>query len=529
MDKRKNARISEKTISRRSFLKSTAIIAAASFTPRIRNITYYETIKTGNSEQPKNVLFSSEFVPEGACFKLAFVADHHYWPDHLKNWGRGTQQTRHSKERMLDLIETLNTEAPDVSVHGGDVINGGRAFEPPFDEYIKQLDFEKKFLDGLKHKAIPMVGNHELPDILYEDESELRFWKERFGSLYTFFDINGWRLIFLNSMIPNPGKKYNKGVVYGLDKSQLAWLNGLLNDADKKKKKVLLFSHVSTRNYTNIKQFEKVVISYGCVKGMFYGHNHRNTLYLLSNIPIMGRVGNAMSPMAYTMVYPYPDGRFIVVQKSQHFPFLDFSSTGFRQGAQGSEWDRYFTIGGSSRLPLRGLKLIGKNTSAQIKDGHLRIDSGNNGNKLIQDSNSRSSPENDRGTILIDVSSVKNARISFSGIMEGASRMGAIGLAESDGTGGIEAVVASRNSKDGQLYLSRNKSNEKEILDRSWFNISDGIAYKFVLEVQEGKVKSKWKNMPELSANIEKNRSGKFGLFVEGGTMLITDLKLERL
>lgn len=45
----------------------------------------------------------------------------------------------------------------------GDVIDAGSAFHPPLDEYIKQLDFEKSFLDGLNHHAIPMVGNHEVP------------------------------------------------------------------------------------------------------------------------------------------------------------------------------------------------------------------------------------------------------------------------------------------------------------------------------------------------------------------------------
>lgn len=514
-------------ISRRDFLKSAAVLAAASLATGSKEIPT-DVFNKRNEESQSQVLFFSEFVPDGYSCKLAFVADHHYWPNHSKNWGGGTQQTRHTGERMLDLIKCLNTEALDVSVHGGDVIDSGSAFHPPLEEYIKQLDFEKSFLNSLNHHAIPMVGNHEVPDALYEDESELRFWKERFGQVYRFLDVMDWRLVFLNTMLPNPGEKHGKGNLYGIDKGQLKWLAGLLTDATLNSKKVLLFSHVSPLGYMNLEEFDKLVNSYDCVKGIFCGHGHKNYVYLLGKIPVMMRIGNVMSPMGYTIIYPYPDGRIVVVQKSQHFPFLDFVSSGFRQGAQRGEIERYFTLGGTSYLPLKGLKLIGNRARARIKDGHLRLDSGKENQTVIQDGQSWKIAKKMRATILIDIPNIKEGKISFSAVMEGADRMGVIALAESEGRGGIEAVISPKYSGYGQLYIADNRREKTNILDRSWFNIRNGIAYKFVLEVQKGKVIAKWKNMPELTADIGVNRSGRFGFFVENGTILVTDLKLEK-
>lgn len=528
MDKNKTVEGFKSTISRRGFLKSAVVLSATSFVSGAKIIPMHFWSER-NEESLSPVLLSSEFVPGGYSCKLAFVADHHYWPEHLKNWGSGTQQTRQTEERMLDLVECLNSEALDVSVHGGDVIDAGSAFLPPFDEYIKQLDFKKKFLDGLNHHFIPMAGNHELPTAQYKDESDLRYWEERFGRIYRFYDVADWRFIALHTMLPNPEEKLDKWILYGIDNAQLKWLADVLGDATLKKKRVLMFSHVSPLTYENLEEFDKLVNSHGCVKGVFCGHEHKNYVYLLGKIPVMMRIGNSMSPMGYTVLYPYPDGRVIVVQESQHFPFLDFSSSGFRQGAQGREIERYLTVGGTSYLSLEGMKLIGKRAHARIKDGHLRLDSGEEKQTIFNDGQSWTVSKNTRGIILIDIPDLKNARISFSAVLEKGDRMGAIALAEPDGNGGIEAIINPKYSEQGQLCLADNRTGKAHILDRSWFNISEGIAYRSVLEVQEGKVKAKWKNMPELSADIDMIRSGSFGFFVENGTLLMTDLILERL
>ena len=152
----KNNNSNGSPVSRRDFLKFGTLLSGAmlvSCSPD--DTTQFSRGKLQSGKNETQSLFATDFVPEGALFKLAFVADHHYWPNHFKNWG--SKQFRSTEERMRDLIVTLNQEHPDVSIHGGDVIDAGDSFVPPFNEYIRQLDYEKEFLDGLNHPAIPIV------------------------------------------------------------------------------------------------------------------------------------------------------------------------------------------------------------------------------------------------------------------------------------------------------------------------------------------------------------------------------------
>ena len=103
---------------------------------------------------------------------------------------------------------------------------------------------------------------------MYESESELDEWKKRFGKLYRFTDINGWRLVCLNTMVPNPGGDKN---LYGVDDKQVEWLRGVLNEATQNNLKVLLFAHIPPNQFNHKNDFENVIISAGCVKGMLVG------------------------------------------------------------------------------------------------------------------------------------------------------------------------------------------------------------------------------------------------------------------
>jgi hypothetical protein len=115
--------MSEKnTLGRRSFLKMGSAIAAA---PSVAG-----KITLGRSSDRGTEVYSSSFVPDGAECRLAFVADHHYWPNHLENWGGGSQITSSTDRRMPDLVQALNDENPDLSVHAGDVVSAGGSFFP---------------------------------------------------------------------------------------------------------------------------------------------------------------------------------------------------------------------------------------------------------------------------------------------------------------------------------------------------------------------------------------------------------------
>jgi hypothetical protein len=212
------------------------------------------------------------------------------------------------------------------------------------------------------------------------------------------------------------------------------------------------------------------------------------------------------------MLHLYEDGRMVVVQKSQHFPYDDFISSGFLTGnPMGSESDRYLTVGGTSQLPLEGLRLVGPEAKATIADGHLRVVS-----------------RGDRALVLLDTGGLQNARMTVTAVKIG-ERVGCVALAGADGSGGLEAAVTSRYSPEGKVYIAKNTGGRREILARSWFNIGDHIAYRMTVEVRNGRIAARWKNMLDLEASVEPGSSGHFGFFVDRGAMFVTDLELERL
>ena len=348
----------------------------------------------------------------------------------------------------------------------------------------------------------------------YASEAQLEPWRRLFGPLNRYHDANGWRIIGINCMLPNPDGRHGKGDsygnVYGMDEGQLEWLRKTLAQAESRKWRALICTHVPPNQWVNAAQFESAIGSFGCVQAVVCGHTHRNSQILLGKIPVMIRAANVASPFGYTLRHLYPDGRIVAVQKSQHFPFDDFISQGMQAGAQGAESDRYVTLGGSSELPLRGLKLLGDEAEARIADGHLRLSS-----------------KSGRATLLIDAAALQNARLTLVASKAGAARMGALVLTDAGAGEGIEAALTSQYSPDGKVYLAGFRSGQREVLSRSWFNIADNIAYRLALEARNGRVTASWKNMLDLEARIDPGTAGHFGLFVERGTLFLTDLTLD--
>ncbi|NOR15509.1 MAG: hypothetical protein GQ544_07385, partial [Candidatus Aminicenantes bacterium] len=48
-------------------------------------------------------------------------------------------------------------------------------------------------------------------------------------------------------------------------------------------------------------------------------------------------------------------------------------------------------------------------------------------------------------------------------------------------------------------------------------------------QVRGKEVRADWKNMASLKAPIQGGGPGKFGLFVENGTLFLTDLRLDKI
>ena len=129
---------------------------------------------------------------------------------------------------------------------------------------------------------------------------------------------------------------------------------------------------------------------------------------------------------------------------------LNRLATGFAKGKQAAESDRYVTLGGTSQVPLTGMRVLGDAPRASIVDGHLRVAS-----------------REGRAIVLIDTAALGNARLTLTAIKAGAERMGGLALASPDGRDGIEATLTSRYSPDGKVMLVSNAAAKRDVLARS--------------------------------------------------------------
>ncbi len=512
---------SSNTFGRRTLLKRGGAAAlGASFLPASvfgRAAAAEAAVAQQPALSPGTPVYRSEWVPPGAAARVAFVTDHHYWPNHPENWGGGAQITSSTERRMPDLADLLNAARPDVSIHGGDVISAGGAFFPPLSEFEKQDAFRADFIGRLTHPAIPMIGNHETHEAPYRSHDQLASWTARFGSPFQKHALPGWRMLTLNSMTPNGDRRYGQGDaygnVYGIDPPQIEWLRRNLAEAAASQEHVLLFAHVPPSDWGDRSALEELVAANPSVKGMVCGHWHRNNLSFLAGVPVLVRASNVETPFSYHMLHLYRDGRVVVVQHSQHFPFDEFVSAGFAAGKQGAESDRYLTIGGNSLMPIEKLTVVGDDVAARVADGHLRLSS-----RL------------GRAGVVIDTADLRDARLTMSMVMASGDAAGGFALAGANGRGGVEAVVTPRYSASGKVYLRQDVAGgAPSLLQPAWFNIGYNLAYRLTLEVRGRKVTASWKGMTPIDATVETDRPGRFGCFVERGVLFVTDLALERL
>ena len=139
--------------------------------------------------------------------------------------------------------------------------------------------------------------------------------------------------------------------VYGLDPAQLEWLDGSLKDAAARGLKAVICSHSPPAGWVNAADFEKLIASSGCVKAIFCGHCTATRSAFSAESPSWSGRPMSLPPSGTRSLHLYPDGRILAIQKSQHFPFDDFISAGFRTGGLGPKADRYLTIGGKFTAP----------------------------------------------------------------------------------------------------------------------------------------------------------------------------------
>ncbi|MCC6867701.1 MAG: metallophosphoesterase [Burkholderiales bacterium] len=128
---------------------------------------------------------------------------------------------RHFAANWSPLRQWILAQEPDLIVHTGDVTVDGADVDADF-AYCAGLLASL----GVPVHAVP--GNHDVgePQHAYQPTSSDRVarWRRHFGGDYWSIDIEGWRLIGLDSML--------FGADIPEEREQLAWLDATLRDAD---------------------------------------------------------------------------------------------------------------------------------------------------------------------------------------------------------------------------------------------------------------------------------------------------------
>ncbi|MFA6449243.1 MAG: metallophosphoesterase [bacterium] len=164
----------EKTLNRREFIKTAAAAGMAMTIPSFITSKVL-AFPTDESQWPLNDTMIRRLTEAslGDSFEFIFCADVHVPFD-----DRGTFQT---------IIKKANELGAAFVLFGGDCVQVGNTAN--YKIFLREL---KKF----KMPVICAIGNH---DTSFEDYSDQREWKKRFGVPHFRFDAGGLRIIALNN------------------------------------------------------------------------------------------------------------------------------------------------------------------------------------------------------------------------------------------------------------------------------------------------------------------------------------------
>jgi len=194
---------------------------------------------------------------------------------------------RMSTRKLLDAIEDLNTQDLEFVVHLGDFI------DKDFDSFATLAPIASRLKPPWRH----VLGNH---DYAVHDAFKPIVHKQLgMPSRYYSFEKNDWVFIVTNGndlstyAWPKRSTEHAEGSrLYaqqygdrpswngGIGPDQMRWIEGILTDADKAGKKVMLFSHFpifpkNNHDLWNASQVMQNLVGHRSVKAWVNGHNHK--------------------------------------------------------------------------------------------------------------------------------------------------------------------------------------------------------------------------------------------------------------
>lgn len=215
-------------------------------------------------------------------FSFGVIADCQYCADP----GSGIRKYAASEQKLEQCVDHFNTLDLEYVVHLGDFIDRDWA----------SFDVVGPIFQQLKASKYHVLGNHDfsVPDEFKRDVPQIMGLDSR----YYDFEINGWRFIVLDGndisfhAYPEGSPQYKEAERYyeknniqspkwngGIGDEQLGWLAGVLDKANKKGEKAVLYCHFpvfpeNAHNLWNANEVIELMEKYTCVKAYMNGHNH---------------------------------------------------------------------------------------------------------------------------------------------------------------------------------------------------------------------------------------------------------------
>lgn len=240
----------------------------------------------------------------------------------------GNRHYRTSLQMLRECVTELNDRKPSFVIHLGDLIDGGPNAEKEINEILSvynKLDADKYFA----------IGNHDFKGTSRASVLE----KMGMDRGYYDFTIDSWRFVVLDTMDlginggwPKDSENYRRSVEMlkqlkqasainafefngGISSEQMAWLDRVLTDADKKNQRAIIFAHHPVRpadeghNAWNSDQIVKILQSHNCTAAYFNGHNHNGGYAQENGISYITLKAMLDSPVnnAYALVELYQD------------------------------------------------------------------------------------------------------------------------------------------------------------------------------------------------------------------------------
>ena len=249
-------------------------------------------------------------------FSFGAIADCQY----CSGPNRGSRHYSSSARKLQESVKELNTHDLKFVIHLGDFI------DRDYDSFDKVLPIYQT----LKMPAYHALGNHDF-DVADKWKAKV---PDRMGmkSKYYEFKVEDWRFIVLDGndvsfhAYPKDSSEYREAEVYyqenkvrspkwngAVGKEQLSWIRKILEVAQEKGEKVVLYCHfpvypADPHNLWNAKEVISMLEEFSCVKVYINGHNHKGAYGMKEGIHYLTLKGMVETEnSAYSIIHVHQD------------------------------------------------------------------------------------------------------------------------------------------------------------------------------------------------------------------------------